>query len=66
MVPATSVEREGDDAYVFVGTGENRFERRKVVLGRTIDESIEVTSGLTTGAVIVSEGVVLLRAASQD
>ena len=66
MVPATSVEREGDDAYVFISTGENRFERRKVVLGRTIDDSIEVTSGLTAGAVIVSEGVVLLRAASQE
>jgi membrane fusion protein, heavy metal efflux system len=66
MVPATSVEREGDAAYVFFSMGGNRFERRKVVLGRTIDDNIEVTSGLTSGAVIVSEGVVLLRAASQD
>ncbi len=66
LVPATSVEREGDDAYVYVGAGENRFKRTKVVLGRTVDDNIEVTSGLTAGAVIVSEGVVLLRAAAQD
>ncbi len=66
LVPATSVEREGQAAYVFVGMAGNRFERRAVVLGRTIDENIEVISGLAAGAVIVSEGVVLLRAASQD
>jgi cobalt-zinc-cadmium efflux system membrane fusion protein len=66
LIPATSVEREGDDAYVYVGAGENRFKRSKVVLGRTVDDNIEVTSGLTAGSVIVSEGVVLLRAAAQD
>ena len=66
LVPATSVEREGDAAYVFASLGNNRFERREVKLGRTVNNNIEVTSGLAAGAVIVSEGVVLLRAASQD
>jgi membrane fusion protein, heavy metal efflux system len=66
LVPATSVEREGQDAYVFVRTADNRFERRKVVLGRTVDDNIEVTSGLSAGTTIVSEGAVLLRAASRD
>jgi cobalt-zinc-cadmium efflux system membrane fusion protein len=66
LVPAAAVERDGLAAYVFVGVADNRFERRQVVLGRTVDESLEVTSGLTAGNVIVSEGVVLLRAASQD
>jgi membrane fusion protein, heavy metal efflux system len=66
LVPATAVEREGLAAYVFVGVASNRFERRQVVLGRTVDENLEVTSGLTAGNIIVSEGVVLLRAASQD
>jgi cobalt-zinc-cadmium efflux system membrane fusion protein len=66
LVPATAVEREGQTAYVFVGKADNRFERRQVILGRTVDENIEVTSGLAAGAVIASEGAVLLRAASQE
>ena len=66
LVPAASVEREAQAAYVFVEKAGNRFERRQVVLGKTVGEDIEVTSGLAAGAVIVSEGVVLMRAASQD
>ena len=66
LVPATAVEREGASAYVFVATANDRYERREVVLGRTVDENLEVTSGLPPRAVIVSEGVVLLRAASQE
>lgn len=66
LIPASSVDREGQKTYVFVGTGNNRFERREVVLGRTVDESVEIVSGLTSGAVIVSEGSVLLRGATQN
>jgi cobalt-zinc-cadmium efflux system membrane fusion protein len=66
LVPGTAVDREGSTAYVFVSKGGNNFERREVVLGRMIDDNIEVTKGLTPGNLIVSEGVVLLRAASQD
>jgi multidrug efflux pump subunit AcrA (membrane-fusion protein) len=49
-----------------VGTGNNHFERREVVLGRTLDDNVEIVSGLTAGATIVSEGSVLLRAAAQN
>jgi cobalt-zinc-cadmium efflux system membrane fusion protein len=66
LIPASSVDREGQKAYVFVGTGNNRFARREVALGRTIDDSVEVVSGLTPGAVIVSQGSVLLRAATEN
>jgi membrane fusion protein, heavy metal efflux system len=66
LIPASSIDREGQKAYLFVGTGNNRFERREVALGRTVDDSVEVVSGLTAGAVIVSEGSVLLRAATQN
>ncbi len=66
LIPATAVDREGQKAYAFVGTGNNRFERREVVLGRTLDDNVEIVSGLTAGATIVSEGSVLLRAAAQN
>ncbi len=66
LIPTSAVDREGQAAFVFVGAGNNRFERREVVLGRTVDDSVEVVSGLASGAVIVSQGSVLLRAAAQD
>ncbi len=66
LVPGTAVDREGTTAYIFVGNGDNNFERREVVLGRTIGDNVEITKGLAPGTLIVSEGVVLLRAASQD
>jgi cobalt-zinc-cadmium efflux system membrane fusion protein len=66
LVPAASIEREGQTAYVFVGKDNNRFERRKVILGRTVDDRVEVNSGLAPGDTIVSDGVVLLRAEAQE
>ncbi|HXA77195.1 MAG TPA: efflux RND transporter periplasmic adaptor subunit [Candidatus Acidoferrales bacterium] len=66
LVPTAAVIREGNDAYVFVGKGNGRFERRVVKIGRTLDGSIEIVSGVTAGETIVSEGTLLLRAAGQD
>lgn len=66
LVPAPAVVREGNDAYVFVGKGTGRFERRAVKIGRTLDGSIEILSGVNAGETIVSEGTLLLRSASQD
>jgi cobalt-zinc-cadmium efflux system membrane fusion protein len=66
LVPAAAVVREGNDAYVFVGKGNGRFDRRAVKIGRTLDGSIEIVSGVTAGETIVSEGTLLLRSAGQD
>jgi cobalt-zinc-cadmium efflux system membrane fusion protein len=66
LLPAASVIREGNDAYVFVGKGNGRFERRAVMIGRTLNGSIEITSGVNAGETIVSEGTLLLRSAGQD
>lgn len=66
LIPSASVIREGTAAYVFTASGANQFQRRDVVLGRTEDDNVQVTSGLSPGAVIVSEGALLLRAAPQD
>jgi cobalt-zinc-cadmium efflux system membrane fusion protein len=66
LLPSAAVIREGNDAYVFVGIGNNRYERRNVTLGRTVDGSLEIVSGISPGDTVVSEGALLLRAAPQD
>jgi cobalt-zinc-cadmium efflux system membrane fusion protein len=63
LLPSAAVIREGNDSYVFVGIGNNRFERRDVTLGRTVDGSLEIVSGIKPGDVVVSQGALLLRAA---
>jgi cobalt-zinc-cadmium efflux system membrane fusion protein len=66
VVPAAAVVREGVACYVYVETGSGRFERRPVTLGRALDQQIEVTAGLKPRDVVVSEGALLLRAATQE
>ncbi len=66
LLPTAAVIREGNDAYVFVAKGNGRFERRTIKIGRTLDGSIEVASGVNAGETIVSEGTLLLRSAGQD
>jgi cobalt-zinc-cadmium efflux system membrane fusion protein len=61
LVPSSAVIREANDAYVFVGRGNGRFERRSVKLGRISGGSLEIVSGLNAGDTIVSEGGLLLR-----
>jgi membrane fusion protein, heavy metal efflux system len=66
LVPSSAVIREGNNAYVFVGKGNGRFERRSVQVGRPVDVSLEIVAGVKAGDTIVSEGGLLLRSAGQD
>lgn len=66
LVPTSAVIREGNNSYLFVGKGNNRFERRSVTLGRVFDGSLEIVKGANAGDTIVSEGVLLLRQAGQN
>jgi membrane fusion protein, heavy metal efflux system len=63
LLPSAAVIREGSDSYVFVGIGNNRFDRRDVTLGRSVDGLLEIVSGIKPGDVVVSQGALLLRAA---
>jgi membrane fusion protein, heavy metal efflux system len=66
LVPAAAVIREGTAAYVYVGDGNGRYKRRSVSLGRALGDSLELTSGVKPGDAIVTQGALLLRAASQS
>jgi cobalt-zinc-cadmium efflux system membrane fusion protein len=61
LVPSSAVLREGNDSYLFLSRGNGHFERRDVKIGRALDGSLEVVSGLMTGDAIVSEGALFLR-----
>jgi cobalt-zinc-cadmium efflux system membrane fusion protein len=66
VVPSSAVVREGTDSYVFVSKSANRYERRAVTLGRAFGSSLEIVKGLAPGDNIVSDGALLLRAATRD
>ena len=66
LAPASAVVREGNDAYVFVASGQGKFQRRTVTLGRIVGNSIEVLKGLNAGETIVSDNPLFLRSGGQD
>jgi cobalt-zinc-cadmium efflux system membrane fusion protein len=66
LVPAAAVVREGSDAYMFVEKGDGHFERRTVTIGRTVDGSLEISSGVNDGETIVTDGSLLLRSAGKE
>ena len=66
LVPSSAVIREGNDSYVFLAKGNGHFERRTVRLGRSFESTVEIAAGLKAGDTIVSDGALLLRAASRD
>jgi multidrug efflux pump subunit AcrA (membrane-fusion protein) len=52
-VPAVAVQREGDNAYVWIVSG-GRVERRAVTVGAENDGNIEVLGGVASGDELVS------------
>ncbi len=65
VIPASAVLREGSTASVFVEKSPGRFERRRVTLGRALDQQVEVISGLKPGETVITEGALLLQAATR-
>ncbi len=60
-VPDTSVMIEGDKSYVYKINKENIASKTEVKTGIRTDKSIEITSGLTEGDIIVAEGLKKVR-----
>lgn len=62
VVPENAVLIHGNQKYVYVRTGPQKFEKRPVVLGPASGGNVEIRSGLSPGAQVVTEGNLLLDA----
>ncbi|PJC59048.1 MAG: hypothetical protein CO025_07385 [Ignavibacteria bacterium CG_4_9_14_0_2_um_filter_37_13] len=68
MIPEESVIKESGQEYVFVQTsdtttpnGVHAFEQRKVIIGTSVDNRIEIRGGLKEGEKVASKGVFYLK-----
>ena len=61
VVPEGAVVRDGEERLVFVATGEHRFERREIHVGRQAGGYVEVTGAIEPGDSVVVEGAFLLK-----
>jgi len=55
VLPSGIIQREGDESFVYVVSGD-RVQRRVVTLGEGADDLIEIRSGLKPGETVVAEG----------
>ena len=60
-IPEAAAQRAGDGFVSFVPVGEERFEQRKLSLGRRAGGWVEVLAGLSEGEAVVTEGAFLLK-----
>jgi cobalt-zinc-cadmium efflux system membrane fusion protein len=65
-VPAKALLSEDAKSYLFVASGERRFERRLVSAVPDGSGRMRVTDGLRTGDRIVTDGALLLRFRQQE
>jgi cobalt-zinc-cadmium efflux system membrane fusion protein len=61
MIPEESVIKESRQEYVFVQTSDTTFEQRKVIIGTSVANRIEIKGGLKEGEKVVSKGVFYLK-----
>ncbi len=64
VIPQQAVQTVGDQSVVYIPSseGEGQFEERRVKLGATLGDRVEVLEGLKSGEQIVTEGSFFLRA----
>ncbi|MBI2921273.1 MAG: efflux RND transporter periplasmic adaptor subunit [Planctomycetes bacterium] len=61
LVPKEAVQNDGDCSLVFLKTGAEKYQARKVELGVVYESGYEVTAGLVPGDVVVTTGAFLLK-----
>ncbi len=61
QVPAAAVQEHQGQTFVFLHSGDDRFERREVVVGRRSGERVEITSGLLPDEQVVTGGGFALK-----
>jgi hypothetical protein len=65
VVPADAIVNTGTDTLAFVAEGEGRFTPRRVRIGRTTPDGIEVLSGLNDGETVATSATFFLDSESQ-
>jgi len=61
LVPEESVVKEAEQNYLFVQTSDSTFERRDVIVGSTLNNTVEIKEGIKEGEKIASSGVFYLK-----
>jgi cobalt-zinc-cadmium efflux system membrane fusion protein len=61
ILPAESLQKDGEVAYVFVATSDTTFERRDVSIAATLDSLVEVKAGIKAGENVVTKGSFQLK-----
>ena len=64
-VPVDAVLNTGDRSFVFVDLGDGHLTPRRVVVGRTAGDQVEIIEGLREGEAIVTSGNFLVAAESR-
>ena len=60
-IPDTSIILEGNKAYVYKVSEENIANRAEIIIGLREDGNVEVVKGLSSGDIIVAEGLKKVR-----
>jgi cobalt-zinc-cadmium efflux system membrane fusion protein len=60
-VPRASVQRFGEEAVVFVRTGEGQYEPRIVTLERSTGDLVQISGDVRAGDAVVTDGAYLLK-----
>jgi multidrug efflux pump subunit AcrA (membrane-fusion protein) len=61
-VPASAIVTEGEKSFVYVALGDEQFDQREVVVGKTARGQTTIVRGLNRHDRIVVEGAVKVRA----
>ncbi len=65
-VPNSAVQDAGSDKVVYISLGNGKYEERKIVLGKTCKDYVEVVEGLKHGEKIAIAGTFQLRSQAID
>jgi len=60
-VPLTAVQQLNEEDIVFMAEEGNNLKLREVVLGRTVNDYVEIKEGLSEGEVVVTQGSFYLK-----
>ncbi len=60
-IPFESVRKTGEATVAYVVQGNNRFEERKIEVGRRLGASVEILKGLRPGETVVAHGSLQLQ-----